>query len=516
MSCTLYRFTSAEGLVYLLDAMASAPAHGATTTTSLPNKLKIDSVHGSLDLNGAPSSTPSAYAAQSLLDFDHLVCDFDETITDHDTTSSFDTLAQQIRPDQFLDPQMTWSEILQAYLDDLNKVDVSDLCHLNHQSNDNAGSTDATTATTATTTASSHQQEQHHGPVPLKKTCHHLLDPRTSKNLTCHVDGRVLTPEPELPALKLPSLQPWMYSQVRKRAVEKVSLDRVFESGNLVGLTRAQIRQYGRDHIKLRPGMKEFLSLFVQEQDRKEQAGSEVQKKGSDAKKDSTNNNGSNNNNSSNSSNSSSSNDHGAQEIVDSHGRRKKRGELWIVSVNWSSDLIRGVMDQIFGSEEATERYLPEANLISSNLQFLHEDHHELQRRRKSSVNGPDGSNNTDVTADNGDKIVQEHASSSAPQEDMDTVPLPHDAGHLSNGMVKVHCLTGTDKLHAFQKVQRDYAVKHGLSPLDTKWAYLGDSSTDLGCLVEADVGIVIGKSSSLLTECERCGIQVIDIVHEP
>ncbi len=33
--------------------------------------------------------------------------------------------------------------------------------------------------------------------------------------------------------------------------------------------------------------------------------------------------------------------------------------------------------------------------------------------------------------------------------------------------------------------------------------------------LVEADVGIIVGKSKSLLTDCERSGVQVIDLVEQ-
>ncbi|KAF9354484.1 hypothetical protein BGX34_010986 [Mortierella sp. NVP85] len=332
---------------------------------------------------------------------------------------------------------MTWPEILQAYLDDLEKVNVGDLCHLNNAPSSSLpppGTTD--------------KGLYHPQPQPT----HRLLDPKI-RELKCHIDGRTFTPEPELPVPKVPSLQPWIHSQVRKRAVEKVSLDRVFESGNLVGLTKSQIRDYGRHHIRLRPGVVELLRAFVQEQDRREKAFTEGL---------------------------------GMEPQGEEKLRGQRRGELWIVSVNWSEDLIRGAMDQIFGSEEATERYLPDSNLTSSNLEFKEEGHEMLARRMKTA--------NCNVRSK--DK-----------ESDAGT------AEHLSNGEVKVRCLTGTDKLHAFQKIQRDYATKHGLALTDTKWAYLGDSSTDLGCLVEADVGIIIGKSKSLLTECERSGIQVIDLV---
>ncbi|KAF9958619.1 hypothetical protein BGZ72_000117 [Mortierella alpina] len=434
MTSTLYRFTTAEGLIRLLEQSSSADR-------TAPFNLQIDSVHGSREING-PSTAPSPMAIKRILSFDHLVCDFDETITDHDTTSSFDTLASQLRTDQNAQPEMTWSEILQAYLDDLEKVDVSDLCHLNHNAEDQL-----LQGKQHFQQQNGDQKESNQLQHPQPTNAHHrLLDPKV-RELKCHIDGRKFTPEPELPVPKIPSLQPWIHSQVRKRAVEKVSLDRVYESGNLIGLTKQQIREYGREQVRLRPGVVKFLKAFVQEQDKREAAG-------------------------------------------------QRRGEIWIISVNWSQDLIRGAMDQVFGSEEATQKYLPDANLICSNLQFSDACHEELMKRRRSA-------------GGSGDDPHEHEQDIQKASEPMDHEP----AERLSNGKVKVHCLTGTDKLHAFQKIQKDYAAKHDVAPTEVKWAYIGDSSTDLGCMVEADVGIIVGKSKSLLTECERSGVQVVDIV---
>ncbi|KAF9897679.1 hypothetical protein BX616_005169, partial [Lobosporangium transversale] len=466
MATTLYRFTDAEGLVHLFENKHDK---------NLSSYLEVGDIHGCLHLNGIPSGRPSPIAiTKSLLDFDHLVCDFDETITEHDTTSSFDTLANEIRPVHYADPQLSWSEILQAYLEDLDKVAVGDLCHLN------ASMSTSTPSSSSTSLNMDGQQQQPH----------RLLDPHI-RELKCHVDGRTFTPEPETVVPKIPSLQPWIHSQMRKRAVEKVSLDRVYESGNLVGLTRAQIRAYGREKIRLRPGVVQFMKLFIEEQDRKERALK--QELG----------------------------DEGVP-TVDSHGCRKRRGELWIVSVNWSQDLIRGAMDQIFGSEEATERYLPDSQLICSNLMFSYEDHQELQKRRREKGDNSGSEGTADVTTNNtnntetksqdqgrsGDEIADVDVADKRSKQD----DAAEEEAYLSNGQVKVNCLTGTDKLRAFRKIQEEYASKYGLAPVETKWAYLGDSSTDLGCLVEADVGIIIGNSKSLLVECERSGVQVIDV----
>ncbi|KAG0268305.1 hypothetical protein BGZ95_002510 [Linnemannia exigua] len=543
MSPTLYRFIAAEGLIHLLDRKTIAssttpdpnirpPPHPIATSAS-PQHLIVHAVHNSTSTLNGTAPVVSNFATKEISSFNHLVCDFDETITDHDTTSSFDTLACRVRPEtDYQEPQMTWSEILQAYLDDLEKVDVSDLCHLIRPLDpppattvmETGASQDMTEMPTVQISsppiaaAGKEQESQLHHPKPKSNTPplqsitsstpkknhtiqppskqHHLLDPKV-RELQCHIDGRTFTPEPELPVPKIPSLQPWIHSQVRKRAVEKVSLDRVYESGNLVGLTRSQIRQFGRECIKLRPGMVEFLRRFVQEQDRLEQEQelkeNEMESQAAAAAGDNEATTGSDSHHPSGSGSGS----------VPSSSSNNTRGQLWILSVNWSQDLIRGAMDQVFGSEEATAKYLPDSNLICSNLEFAEEGHEILARRRKSEPS------TTCTTANTTDSSTMATDNNKEQGGDGDN----NSCVHHTSGKVDVNILTGTDKLHAFRDIQRRFAVQHDLAPFETKWAYFGDSTTDLGCLVEADVGIIIGKSKSLLSECERSGIQVVDLV---
>ncbi|KAG0372203.1 hypothetical protein BGX24_000574 [Mortierella sp. AD032] len=188
---------------------------------------------------------------------------------------------------------------------------------------------------------------------------------------------------------------------------------------------------------------------------------------------------------------------------VPSSPSKHTRGQLWILSVNWSQDLIRGAMDQVFGSEEATAKYLPDSNLICSNLEFAEEGHETLVRRRKSEPS------TTCTTANTTDNSYMATDNNNEQGDDGDN----NACVHHTSGKVDVNILTGTDKLHAFREIQCRFAVQNDLAPFETKWAYFGDSTTDLGCLVEADVGIIIGKSKSLLSECERSGIQVVDLV---
>jgi phosphoserine phosphatase len=63
---------------------------------------------------------------------------------------------------------------------------------------------------------------------------------------------------------------------------------------------------------------------------------------------------------------------------------------------------------------------------------------------------------------------------------------------------------TGHDKLREMKKVMQ----KHRYSN-DFFTVYVGDSNTDLPCLLFADVGIIIGKGGSLIEICKRAGLNV-------
>src|SRR5436190_14702534 len=63
---------------------------------------------------------------------------------------------------------------------------------------------------------------------------------------------------------------------------------------------------------------------------------------------------------------------------------------------------------------------------------------------------------------------------------------------------------TGYDKLREMKKVIEQYAIS---DPYIT--VYVGDSNTDLPCLLYADIGIVIGNGTNLIETCNRVGINV-------
>lgn len=64
---------------------------------------------------------------------------------------------------------------------------------------------------------------------------------------------------------------------------------------------------------------------------------------------------------------------------------------------------------------------------------------------------------------------------------------------------------TGPDKLREMKKAMQ----KNGHSK-NIITVYVGDSNTDLPCLLFADVGIIIGDGGSLIDTCKRVGIEVI------
>jgi thiamine phosphate phosphatase / amino-HMP aminohydrolase len=63
---------------------------------------------------------------------------------------------------------------------------------------------------------------------------------------------------------------------------------------------------------------------------------------------------------------------------------------------------------------------------------------------------------------------------------------------------------TGHDKLREMKKII-EKRTKLGV----VLTVYVGDSNTDLPCLLHADIGILIGDGRSVLETCERLGIWV-------
>jgi phosphoserine phosphatase len=63
---------------------------------------------------------------------------------------------------------------------------------------------------------------------------------------------------------------------------------------------------------------------------------------------------------------------------------------------------------------------------------------------------------------------------------------------------------TGPDKLREMKNLIDKYA-----KPDDVVTVYIGDSNTDLPCLLHADIGIIIGDGKSVIETCKRVGIKV-------
>ncbi|KAF9968474.1 hypothetical protein BGZ73_009252 [Actinomortierella ambigua] len=539
MPKVLYRFPTGEGLVHLLDPSffdhvqdeeptASKPPSSSSTKGNhrVGPRLQIQAVHqaAGVGLNGvstvAPSLTSIAHALARFR-FYQLVCDFDETITEHDTTSMLDELRRYLYDDdggvgdqlsgssppqqaqvpppppptpldppvsqqqQYFqplaptaiqkshppaEPRWTWDEILDAYLNDLANVHVGDLDHLHcdrkvskesccHDDSDNHDHGSAETSDTSPTTAKASSGKT--AKMTASKT--ELAQQQTAD----------------------PCLIPWFQSQVRRRVAEEVSMRRVHDSGNLAGLTADQIRAFARARTKLRPGLVDLLAAraavtstaetgkgFVQEG---EQRGQTKQQQ---------------------------------QTLIEK--KQEQADGFWILSVNWSQDLIRGAMDQVFERPEVTDKVLPASRLVCSNLEFgghHHQPHHQDQQGHQQQPLPTDQITATATAITTTTTTTVEHHSHSHSHEDHHEHALS-----VSTGRVHIRCLTGCDKLEAFREMQAMYAEQQGLTLLDTQWAFLGDSSNDLGCLVEADLGIIIGTSKSLLAECMRLGIQIVDL----
>ena len=68
----------------------------------------------------------------------------------------------------------------------------------------------------------------------------------------------------------------------------------------------------------------------------------------------------------------------------------------------------------------------------------------------------------------------------------------------------KTGICTGHDKLREMKTVLEK---KSSSEPIVT--VYVGDSNTDLPCLLHVDIGIIIGEGKSVIETCNRVGIKV-------
>ncbi|RHZ47466.1 hypothetical protein Glove_579g21 [Diversispora epigaea] len=69
-------------------------------------------------------------------------------------------------------------------------------------------------------------------------------------------------------------------------------------------------------------------------------------------------------------------------------------------------------------------------------------------------------------------------------------------------GILKKEVLTGLDKLAIFNKLN---------IPEGTISVYIGDSDTDLPCMLYANIGIIMGNNVTLTKYCNKFGIEIID-----
>jgi hypothetical protein len=70
---------------------------------------------------------------------------------------------------------------------------------------------------------------------------------------------------------------------------------------------------------------------------------------------------------------------------------------------------------------------------------------------------------------------------------------------------------TGMDKLREMDDILARNAPQEHVTTV-----YVGDSNTDLPCLLKAGIGIVIGDGESLIKTCGRVGVNVISNISLP
>jgi thiamine phosphate phosphatase / amino-HMP aminohydrolase len=75
--------------------------------------------------------------------------------------------------------------------------------------------------------------------------------------------------------------------------------------------------------------------------------------------------------------------------------------------------------------------------------------------------------------------------------------------GRITKDVESGICM-GRDKLREMKKVTENNPTSDRVVTV-----YIGDSNTDLPCLLHADIGIVMGDSASLIETCKRVGIKL-------
>ena len=76
--------------------------------------------------------------------------------------------------------------------------------------------------------------------------------------------------------------------------------------------------------------------------------------------------------------------------------------------------------------------------------------------------------------------------------------------GKISKGDESGIC-TGYDKLREMTNV-----IAHESTSQPFRTVYIGDSNTDLPCLLHADIGVIMGKTATLIETCKRVGLKVM------
>ncbi|KAJ1915738.1 hypothetical protein H4219_004155 [Mycoemilia scoparia] len=164
-------------------------------------------------------------------------------------------------------------------------------------------------------------------------------------------------------------------------------------------------------------------------------------------------------------------------------GPAKKNNDVvdpvYVLSVNWSKDLMQGSLETTFNKLRST------FETPSSGLRIKH-----INRVEKSLKALP--YSNPDVEFD--------------------------PATGKSTGKISRDLFTGVDKLNEFRRIRGQYQKKLGITNADKdnnspdlKFAYAGDSTTDLLCILEPQViGILVGNSTSVRTWLDRLQVPLV------
>ena len=169
--------------------------------------------------------------------------------------------------------------------------------------------------------------------------------------------------------------------------------------------------------------------------------------------------------------------------------RHKRKHAVAVISVNWSSEFIKGVLSG------------------SYHLWCHHHHHHQQGLAPPPTGSHPQGSSSSSlvdaISVYSNDLLISPETRLTTGSFSRRRPPPP--AGDGDRGV-----WAAADKLGVMTETLSSHGHHHAPAGAVIT-VYMGDSPSDLLCLLKADVGIVVGRDAALAAACGRLGVPVED-----